>query len=78
VRERARWDAAAQRLDLDVSYRGRRTDMRLHWVRGSHWPALLAAAGLEVAAAYAGFEGRTFRGRPGDSAWVAERPLEQA
>lgn len=75
VRERARWDASAQRLDLDVRYRGRRTAMRLHWVRGPHWRTLLAAAGLEVAGAYAGFEGRAFRGRPGDSAWVAARPL---
>ncbi len=74
VRERARWDAALRRLDLDVSYRGRHTDMRLHWVPGRRWPDLLAAAGLHVVAAYGDFDGAPFRGRPGDSAWVAERP----
>jgi len=73
VRERARWDERARRLDLDVSYRGHATTMRLHWVPGEHWPALLEGAGFEVLAAYAGFEGQPFRGERGDSAWIAAR-----
>lgn len=74
VRELARWDEAARRLDLEVSYRGHATTMRLHWVPGGRWPALLEAAGLEVLTAYAGFEGQPFAGERGDSAWIAMRP----
>jgi SAM-dependent methyltransferase len=74
VRERARWDERQRRLDLDVSYRGHSTTMRLHWVPGERWPSLLEDAGFEVLAAYAGFEGQPFRGERGDSAWIATRP----
>ena len=73
VREKARWDERARRLDLDVSYRGHATTMRLHWVPGARWPALLEDAGFEVLAAYAGFAGEPFRGERGDSAWIAAR-----
>ena len=74
VRERARWHADEQRLDLTVRFRGRATEMRLHWVEGRRWPALLQAAGLRVVAAFADFEGAPFNGLHGDSAWIAERP----
>jgi SAM-dependent methyltransferase len=74
VRERARWDRANRRLRLTVSFRGRQTDMRLHWVEGARWPGLLERAGLRVVEAYGDFHGGRFRDRPGDSAWVAERP----
>jgi SAM-dependent methyltransferase len=71
VRERASWVPADAHLDLEVRFRGRETTMRLHWVQGG-WAPLLEQAGFEVVAAYAGFDGEPYRGRPGDSAWIAE------
>jgi SAM-dependent methyltransferase len=75
VREFPSWDTGAGTLDLTVRFRGRETTMHLSYIRGDRWRELLEAAGLRVLAAYEGFDGRRFRGRPGDSAWVAERPL---
>ena len=74
VRELARWDERDRRLDLEVSYRGHSTTMRLHWVPGERWRALLEEAGFEVLTVYAGFEGQPFTGERGDSAWIALRP----
>lgn len=74
VRELARWDERERRLDLEVSYRGHATTMRLHWIPGEHWRDLLEAAGFEVLTAFAGFEGQPFTGERGDSAWIALRP----
>jgi SAM-dependent methyltransferase len=74
VRELARWDERERRLDLEVSYRGHATTMRLHWIPGERWRDLLEAAGFEVLTAYAGFEGQPFTGERGDSAWIALRP----
>jgi SAM-dependent methyltransferase len=73
VRERAVWDADRGRLDLEVRYRGRRTTMELSWVPGSRWVTLLGDAGYELVGATAGFDGEPFHGRPGDSAFIAER-----
>jgi SAM-dependent methyltransferase len=73
VHELARWDERARRLDLEVSYRGHATTMRLHWIPGDRWRALLEDAGFEVLAAYAGFDGQPFTGERGDSAWIALR-----
>jgi SAM-dependent methyltransferase len=73
VRERASWLADDALLDLDVRYRGHATTMRLHWVPGG-WADLLDEAGLQLVAAYAGFEGEPYLGRAGDSAWIAEAP----
>jgi SAM-dependent methyltransferase len=75
VREFPSWDVAAGTLDLTVRFRGRETTMHLSYIPGDRWRELLDEAGLHVIAAYEGFEGRRFRGRPGDSAWIAERPL---
>jgi len=75
VAERARWDRAAALLDLHVAYRGRSTEMQLHWLPGRRWGELIAEAGLDLVAAYAGFDGEPFRDRPGDSAWVAARRI---
>ena len=74
VRERAHWDRERQRLLLEVSFRGHSTTMDLAWIPGRRWPELLEAAGLDLVAAYADFEGAPYKGRPGDSAWIAERP----
>ncbi len=74
VVEVAHWDDADNRLDLDIRFRGRRTTMNLHYVPGHRWGELLEEAGFEIVAAYEGFEGRRFRGRRGDSAWVGRRP----
>jgi SAM-dependent methyltransferase len=76
VRERATWNRSSAVLDLEVAFRGRRTRMRLHWVPGRRWPELLAAAGLSVVDAYAGFDGEPFTGRAGDSAWIAGRSAD--
>jgi SAM-dependent methyltransferase len=73
VRERANWDPDDALLDLDVRFRGRSTTMRLFWVRGG-WGELLEEAGFTLVAAYAGFAGEPYRGRPGDSAWITEVP----
>lgn len=73
VRELARWDERERRLDLDVSYRGHATTMRLYWVPGERWRGLLEEAGFEVLTVYAGFEGQPFTGERGDSAWIASR-----
>ncbi len=73
VRELARWDERERRLDLEVSYRGHSTTMRLHWIPGERWRGLLEAAGFEVLTAFAGFEGQPFIGERGDSAWIALR-----
>ncbi len=75
VREYVVWDVAAGSFDLKVRYRGRETTMRLTYIPGERWPELLEAAGLRVVAGYRDFDGSRFDGRPGDSAWVAERPL---
>lgn len=74
VRERAHWDRERRRLQLEVSFRGHSTTMDLSWVPGRRWPDLLRTAGLELVASYSDFEGAPYRGRPGDSAWIAERP----
>jgi ubiquinone/menaquinone biosynthesis C-methylase UbiE len=73
VRERARWDERARRLDLDVAYRGYTTSMTLHWLPGARWAALCEEAGLVVVAGYAGFDGTPFTGQRGDSAWAVTR-----
>jgi SAM-dependent methyltransferase len=73
VRERARWDLEARRIDLSVRYRGRETTMLLHHLPGRRWAELLAAAGFTAIEAYAGFDGEPFDGGAGDSAWVARR-----
>jgi hypothetical protein len=75
VREFPRWDVERGTLDLTVRFRGRETTMHLSYLPGTRWAELLEEAGLVVVEAYEGFEGRRFRGRPGDSAWIAERPL---
>ncbi len=74
VRERAHWDRERRRLLLDVTFRGRSTTMDLAWIPGEHWGELLAEAELDVVAVFSDFDRSPYRGRPGDSAWIAERP----
>jgi SAM-dependent methyltransferase len=74
VQERARWDQAASRVDLDVVFRHNRTTMRLYWVSGQRWRTLLTSAGLRVVDVFAGFAGESYHGQRGDSAWIVERP----
>ncbi|MDX6570173.1 MAG: hypothetical protein QOH15_2751 [Gaiellales bacterium] len=74
--ERARWNAAERTIDLAVRARGRIVEMRLEWRSSDEWRALCAAAGLEVVAAYRGFEGAPLDGLPGDHVFVCERAGE--
>lgn len=73
VRERATWDLAAGTLDLEVRLRGEGTRMLLHFIPGARWAELLEEAGLDLVAAFAGFEGQPYTGRAGDSVWLAQR-----
>ena len=70
--ERARWNAAERTIGLAVRARGRIVEMRLEWRSSDEWRALCSAAGLEVVAAFRGFDGAPLDGLPGDHVFVCE------
>jgi len=73
ISERPLWDAAERRLALDVRLPGRVVSMTLEWRSAPEWRALCAEAGLEVVAAYSGFEGTPLVEQQGDQIYVCEQ-----
>jgi SAM-dependent methyltransferase len=73
ISERPDWDAAERRLKLEVRLPGRIVPMTLEWRSAAEWRALCAEAGLNVAAAYAGFQGEELIDQTGDQIYVCER-----
>jgi hypothetical protein len=73
ISERPHWDAAERRLELEVRLPGRIVPMTLEWRSAAEWRELCAEAGLNVTAAYAGFQGAELSGQTGDQIYVCER-----
>jgi SAM-dependent methyltransferase len=73
ISERPLWDAAERRLELEVRLPGRVVSMTLEWRSAAEWRKLCAEAGLEVIAAYAGFEGTELVDQTGDQVYVCAR-----
>jgi SAM-dependent methyltransferase len=73
ISERPSWDAAERRLELEVRLPGRIVPMTLEWRSAAEWRELCAEAGLEVLAAYAGFEGLELTDHTGDQVYVCGR-----
>jgi SAM-dependent methyltransferase len=73
ISERPRWDAAERRLELEVRLPGRIVPMSLEWRSAREWRDLCSEAGLNVTAAYAGFQGAALTSQTGDQIYVCER-----
>jgi SAM-dependent methyltransferase len=73
ISERPHWDVAERRLELEVRLPGRIVPMTLEWRSAAEWRALCAEAGLNVTAAYAGFQEAALTSQTGDQIYVCER-----
>jgi SAM-dependent methyltransferase len=67
------WDAEERRLELDVRLPGRVVSMTLEWRNAGEWRALCEEAGLDVIAAYSGFDGVELIDQTGDQVYVCGR-----
>ena len=73
ISERPLWDAEERRLELDVRLPGRIVSMTLEWRNAAEWRELCREAGLDVVAAYAGFDGIDLIDQTGDQVYVCTR-----
>jgi SAM-dependent methyltransferase len=67
------WDAEERRLELDVRLPGRIVSMTLEWRNADEWRELCREAGLDVVAAYSGFDGIDLTDQTGDQVYVCAR-----
>jgi SAM-dependent methyltransferase len=73
ISERPTWDAEERRLELDVRLPGRVVSMTLEWRNAEEWRRLCEEAGLDVIAAYSGFDGTDLIDQTGDQVYVCTR-----
>jgi len=73
ISERPLWDAEERRLELDVRLPGRVVSMTLEWRNAEEWRRLCEEAGLDVIAAYSGFDGTDLIDQTGDQVYVCTR-----
>jgi SAM-dependent methyltransferase len=73
ISERPMWDAEERRLRLEVRLPGRIVPMTLEWRNAGEWRELCREAGLDVLAAYSGFDGVDLIDQSGDQIYVCTR-----